>query len=114
MRAASGGSVSTKAGGVEYLATHVRGLVFGHVRRQHLVGELQAALDGAAESQGKAKMKLGEDGSPGFFEEAPPPGLSDALLERGMPGYVKWLWVALILTDLFLCGMGVFLAFTLP
>lgn len=34
---------------------------------------LQAALDGAAESQGRAKMKLGEDGSPGFFEEAPPP-----------------------------------------
>lgn len=38
---------------------------------------------------------------------------SDAVLERGMPGYIKWLWVALILTDLFLCGMGVLLAFTL-
>jgi len=38
---------------------------------------------------------------------------SDAVLERGMPGYIKWLWVALVLTDLFLCGMGVFLAFTI-
>jgi len=34
---------------------------------------------------------------------------SKAVLERGMPGYIKWLWVALVLTDLFLCGMGVFL-----
>lgn len=38
---------------------------------------------------------------------------SDAVLERGMPGYIKWLWVALILTDLFLCGMVVVMAFTL-
>ena len=38
---------------------------------------------------------------------------SDAVLERGMPGYIKWLWVALVLTDLFLCGIGVFLAFTI-
>lgn len=40
-----------------------------------------------------------------------PSNPSDAILERGMPGYIKWLWVALVLTDLFLCGMGVFLAF---
>lgn len=38
---------------------------------------------------------------------------SDALLERGMPGYIKWLWVALIITDLFLCGMAVVMAFSL-
>ena len=38
---------------------------------------------------------------------------SDAVLERGMPGYIKWLWVALILTDLFLCGMAVVMAFSL-
>jgi hypothetical protein len=38
---------------------------------------------------------------------------SDAVLERGMPGYIKWLWVTLILTDLFLCGLGAFLAYTL-
>ena len=35
--------------------------------------QLQAALDGAAESQGTVKMQMGEDGSPGFAEEAPPP-----------------------------------------
>ena len=40
-----------------------------------------------------------------------PQNPSDALLERGMPGYITWLWVALILTDLFLGVMGVFLAF---
>ena len=38
---------------------------------------------------------------------------SDAVLERGMPGYIKWLWVTMILVDVFLCGLGVFLAFTL-
>ncbi len=38
---------------------------------------------------------------------------SDAVLERSMPGYIKWLWVAMILTDLFLCGMGVIFAFAL-
>jgi len=38
---------------------------------------------------------------------------SDALLERNMPGYIKWLWIAMILTDLFLCGMGATFAFTL-
>jgi hypothetical protein len=38
---------------------------------------------------------------------------SDAVLERGMPGYIKWLWITLVLTDLFLCGLGAFLAYTL-
>lgn len=38
---------------------------------------------------------------------------SDAVLERSMPGFIKWLWVALILTDLFLCGMAVVMAFAL-
>jgi len=38
---------------------------------------------------------------------------SDALLERGTPGYIKWLWAALVLTDLFLCGMGMIMAFAL-
>jgi hypothetical protein len=38
---------------------------------------------------------------------------SEAVLERGMPGYIKWLWVALILTDLFLCGMAVVMVFAL-
>lgn len=40
---------------------------------QMAANQLQAALDGAAESQGTVKMQLGEDGSPGFAEEAPPP-----------------------------------------
>ena len=40
-----------------------------------------------------------------------PQNPSDALLERNMPGYITWLWVALIVTDLFLCGIGVFLTF---
>jgi hypothetical protein len=42
-----------------------------------------------------------------------PQNPSNAVLERGTPGYITWLWVALILTDLFLCGMGVFMAFTI-
>ena len=40
---------------------------------QMAANQLQSALDGAAESQGVVKMKMGEDGSPGFAEEAPPP-----------------------------------------
>lgn len=38
---------------------------------------------------------------------------SDAVLERSMPGFIKWLWVALVVTDLFLCGMAVVMAFAL-
>ena len=38
---------------------------------------------------------------------------SDTVLERGMPGYIKWLWAALVITDLFLCGMAVVMAFAL-
>lgn len=38
---------------------------------------------------------------------------SDAVLERQMPGYVTLLFVIMVLVDLFLCGMGVFLAFLL-
>ncbi|HAV77225.1 MAG TPA: hypothetical protein DCX53_07715 [Anaerolineae bacterium] len=37
---------------------------------------------------------------------------SDAVLERGMPGYIRWLWITIILVDVFLCGLGTFLAFT--
>jgi hypothetical protein len=38
---------------------------------------------------------------------------SKALLERSMPGYIKWLWGALIITDIFLCGMATVFAFSL-
>src|SRR5215207_4543380 len=38
---------------------------------------------------------------------------SEALLERSMPGFIKWFWIALVLTDLFLCGLGAVLSFTL-
>jgi uncharacterized protein DUF3592 len=38
---------------------------------------------------------------------------SEAVLERSLPGYIKWLWVTVILTDLFLCGLGAFLVYTL-
>jgi hypothetical protein len=31
---------------------------------------------------------------------------SEAVLERSAPGFVPWLWVALILLDVFLCGGG--------
>lgn len=34
--------------------------------------QLQAAMDGAADGQGSVSMRIGEDGSPGFSEEAPP------------------------------------------
>jgi hypothetical protein len=36
---------------------------------------------------------------------------SKALLERSTPGYIKWLWVTVILTDLFLCVLAVVLAY---
>ena len=42
-----------------------------------------------------------------------PDNPSDAVLERSMPGFIKWLWVAIIVTDLFLCGMAVVMAFAL-
>jgi hypothetical protein len=36
---------------------------------------------------------------------------SRAVLERGTPGYVKWLWLAMILLDVFVCGVAVILAY---
>ena len=42
-----------------------------------------------------------------------PEKASEALLERGMPGHIKWLWIILGITDLFLCGLGVVLYFAL-
>ena len=38
---------------------------------------------------------------------------SDSLLERGMPGFIKWFWIILIAIDIFLCGLGAVLVFTL-
>jgi hypothetical protein len=38
---------------------------------------------------------------------------SEALLERGVPGFVKWFWIILIAIDLFLCALGALLMFTL-
>lgn len=38
---------------------------------------------------------------------------SDAVLERGMPAYIKWLWITLVLVDVFMCGLGAFLALVL-
>ena len=38
---------------------------------------------------------------------------SEALLERSTPGFIKLLWIILIILDLFLCGLGAVLLFTL-
>ena len=38
---------------------------------------------------------------------------SDSVLERGMPGYIKWLWITIVLVDLFLCALAIVLAFTI-
>lgn len=38
---------------------------------------------------------------------------SDAVLERGTPGYVNILWAVIVLVDLFLCGMVIFLLFVI-
>jgi hypothetical protein len=40
---------------------------------QGAANQLQAALDGAADGVGGVAMRMGEDGSPGFAETAPPP-----------------------------------------
>jgi len=40
---------------------------------QAAANSLQSALDGAMEKGSTVKMQLGEDGSPGFAEEAPAP-----------------------------------------
>jgi hypothetical protein len=38
---------------------------------------------------------------------------SEAVLERGTPGYINWFWIILVITDLFLCGLGAVLLLTL-
>lgn len=42
-----------------------------------------------------------------------PDNPSEALLERGMPGFIKWFWIILVILDLFLCGLGAILIFTM-
>jgi len=36
---------------------------------------------------------------------------SNSVLERDMPGYVKWLWIAIVLGDLFMCGIAIVILF---
>ena len=38
---------------------------------------------------------------------------SNALLERGMPGYIKWLWVILVFLDMFLITAAIIRAYVL-
>jgi hypothetical protein len=38
---------------------------------------------------------------------------SEALLERSTPGFIKLFWIILIVLDIFLCGLGAVLFFTL-
>lgn len=38
---------------------------------------------------------------------------SESLLERSMPGFIKWFWILLVTIDIFLCGLGTVLFFTL-
>ena len=35
---------------------------------------------------------------------------SDAVLERGMPDYIKWLWITIVLVTIFLFALGIVLA----
>lgn len=38
---------------------------------------------------------------------------SESLLERSMPGFLRFFWVVLIILNVFLCGLGAVLMFTL-
>lgn len=42
-----------------------------------------------------------------------PENPAEALLERDVPKYTIWLWVALVLSNIFMCGLAVFLFFVL-
>lgn len=42
-----------------------------------------------------------------------PENPAEALLERDVPKYTIWLWVALIISNVFMCGLAVLLFFTL-
>ena len=42
-----------------------------------------------------------------------PENPAEALLERDVPKYTIWLWVALILSNIFMCGLAALLFFTL-
>lgn len=42
-----------------------------------------------------------------------PENPSDALLERGMPGHIRWFWIILAILNVFLCGLGAVLFFAL-
>ena len=42
-----------------------------------------------------------------------PENPSEALLERGMPGHIKWFWIILAILNVFLCGLGAVLFFAL-
>lgn len=35
-----------------------------------------------------------------------PENPSEALLERSMPGHIKWFWIILAILNVFLCGLG--------
>jgi len=68
-------------------------------------------------------MEWGGSGAQAVVEKYPagstvtvyynPENPAEALLERDVPKYTIWLWVALILSNIFMCGLAVVLFFTL-
>jgi hypothetical protein len=68
-------------------------------------------------------MAWGGSGAPAVVAKYPsgatvtvyynPENPAESLLERDTPRYTIWLWVALILSNLFMCGMAALLFFTL-
>jgi hypothetical protein len=52
---------------------------------QQSANDLQVAQEGTADGEGTVGMSMGEDGSPGFAEEAPPPE-PDKQAERAIIG----------------------------
>lgn len=68
-------------------------------------------------------MDWGGSGAPAIVAKYPtgstvtvyynPENPAEALLERNTPKYTIWLWVALVISNLFMCGLAALLFFTL-
>jgi hypothetical protein len=68
-------------------------------------------------------MEWGGSGAPAIIAKYPtgstvtvyynPENPAEALLERNAPSYTIWLWAALIISNLFMCGLAALLFFVL-
>jgi len=99
---------SSEGGYTYYPVVHYTYQVMGQTLQGHKIMP-GPAIGGTGAEKVVARYPMGAQVMVYYNPENP----SEALLERSTPGYIKWLWIILVILDVFLCGLGGLLTLTL-